>query len=202
MLIGFIGAPCSGKTTMAAKIFAHLKENGSTCELISEQARFYIAEKRYSEQLPAKEPILLTDDDQQKIMLKQYEIEKAMVYSSGKETIVLSDSCVLNAGLYMSQERYESVGIQNLFLDVSKNYDLLFFCHPVDIDYLPYDPNRVHDLEAIQAAQVRANDLLGRLKNKSKVEIQELVSTMILEDRYIEANTLLLDKHLRMVQGS
>ena len=46
MYVNFIGAPCSGKTTSAAKLFAELKEMGLEVEFVSEYARLYIAKKR------------------------------------------------------------------------------------------------------------------------------------------------------------
>jgi len=46
MFVGFVGSPLSGKTTVAAKVFAKLKKAGMPVEFIPEQSRFYIAQAR------------------------------------------------------------------------------------------------------------------------------------------------------------
>ena len=45
LVINLIGGPCSGKSTIAAELFARLKKMGVHCELVSE----YIKDRIYEE---------------------------------------------------------------------------------------------------------------------------------------------------------
>jgi tRNA uridine 5-carbamoylmethylation protein Kti12 len=139
MLINFIGAPCSGKTTTAAMVFAEFKERGITCEFIVEQARFYIAEKR----LKQKENFKLTTSDQYKMMSKQFKIEQCMVQAS-TGAIVISDSSPLNGLLYVKKFTKD---ILELVDKVNQNLGLTFYCPPVNPQLGLKDPNRVHTYE-------------------------------------------------------
>jgi hypothetical protein len=141
MLIGFLGCPCSGKTTTAAKAFADLKDMGVSAEFIPEQARLYIATKRF---LDPGEPVLLGDEDQLHIMKKQELIEKIMVSGAGATTVVIADSTVLNTLLYMTPETRASEDVQEIIQRALARYDLIFYCSPVKPP-LSLDPNRIHD---------------------------------------------------------
>lgn len=144
MLIGFIGCPCSGKTTTAALTFADLKSMGISSEFIPEQARMYIAEKRVAWKQPPGSPIKLEDDDQFNILLKQIGAEKIMLSSSGRGSIIITDTAALCTLLYMSPQAKET--FRQRVLDHLPNYDLLFYCAPVKMPSA-LDANRVHDQE-------------------------------------------------------
>ena len=45
LVVNLIGGPCSGKSTIAAELFARLKKMGIRCELVTE----YIKERIYEE---------------------------------------------------------------------------------------------------------------------------------------------------------
>ncbi len=131
-----IGAPCSGKTTTTALVFAALKNMGKNVEFIPELARVYICKKRESE----GSSFTLDDWDQAEIANQQGIYENLFV-NSGTD-IVLTDSSVLNTLLYMTPE----------FREKSKNYifrkpiyDYLFHCPPVIPNSIIKDPNRLHD---------------------------------------------------------
>lgn len=196
MLIGFIGAPCSGKSTIAVKIFANLKELNTKSELIVEQARQYIAKLRYDNQLTRETPIELTDKDQTNIARKQIEIEQWMKHSCGPTTIIVSDSSVLNTMLYIEKLTPE---LYKFFENAASIYDLLFFCHPINIKSLPDDPNRVHNLEEIKALQTQSMKILSLIKRLS-IPVHELPGTMSLEARFKEACSVTLNKHVELVQ--
>ena len=199
MLIGFIGGPAVGKSTIAAKMFSNFKEMGINCELIVEIARQFIAEKRLKENIGPKERLFLNDLEQIDICKKQNNIEKIMTNSSDISTIVISDSSSLNAGLYMSDRVYNEVFLVSLFQELINGYDLLFFVHEIERKSLPYDPNRIHSLDEIHKLKNRSFNLLNRLK-ESRIQIHELIGTLNLENRYSEACTVTLNKQCEIVQ--
>jgi len=154
MVIGSVGAPGSGKTTTAARVFAVLKEQGIPSEFIPEQARWYIAAERLNRGLPPGEPVVLTDQDQLHIMLQQLDAEELMLKSVGKHAVLVTDSSALNALLYMSPAgiaRAEELGYIDQALE---HYDALFTFPLVSVFPTALDPNRVHTHE--QATEIDA----------------------------------------------
>jgi thymidylate kinase len=144
MLIGFIGCPCSGKTTTAALTFADLKSMGVAAEFIPEQARMYIAEKRLILGQAPGSPVILTDEDQLQILTRQMDAEHVLLRSSGPGTVVVTDTAALCTLLYMSPEVQEAQ--REAMSAHLEKYDLLFYSAPVKLPY-SLDANRVHDQE-------------------------------------------------------
>jgi len=138
MLISFIGPPCSGKTTTAARLFADLKDLGYPTEFLPEVARYHIATK--INRLQPGEPLILTDSDQFNILCEQSEREQIL---NQHETIVVTDSSVLNTPLYMTSISPQTEEQIHLSL---KRYDLIFRCPPVQPPCIQ-DPHRVHSFE-------------------------------------------------------
>lgn len=146
MLISFLGSPRSGKTTTAARVFANLKEASFPCEFIPEQARMYIAQKRVSKNLKPSDSLVLTNEDQTNIMIKQKEIETIMLQACGNDTIIVTDSSPLNALLYMDEETKNSSTVKNLTTKILQTPTIFFYSTPVE--WLGgVDPNRVHSKE-------------------------------------------------------
>lgn len=153
MLVAFVGAPCSGKTTTAARLFADLKERGLPVEFLAEYARMYIAQHRRFEH--GFEPTPLSDRDQYAIFAEQAKHE--MVLSSDPTSLVIADSSAISALLYMTDAYIEAqaslppsqFGIPNV-VEMAKQaaarYDIVFRCSPVRPGIV-YDPNRVHSYE-------------------------------------------------------
>lgn len=121
--------------------FAKLKELGFACEFITEQARLYIAKKRYILNEKPSDNIELTDDDQMRIMLNQIDTEKMVAKAVGDDVVVISDSSPLNSILYMSEAFRQEVFVKEAVAEVKT--DIVFYCAPV-ATYAQYDPNRVH----------------------------------------------------------
>ena len=144
MLIGFIGCPCSGKTTTAAMTFADLKTMGIATELIPEQARLVIAEKRVRQNLKPEDTVELTERDQAEIIGKQEEYETLLLQACGPEVTLIADSSVLNTLLYMEPELRAEM--HDEVAEFLPRYDLLFYCSPVKPPSAQ-DPNRVHSYE-------------------------------------------------------
>jgi hypothetical protein len=142
LLIGFLGAPCSGKTTTAARLFSDLKNLATPSEFICEQARTFIAVKRNDCQDKGV-AFTLDDQDQLTIARRQFFLEQTMVRACGVDVEVISDTSTLNSALYMSDPFRMSAEVDGFIRDSVTKYDLLFYCHLVP-RFSCYDPNRVH----------------------------------------------------------
>lgn len=156
MLVSFLGSPISGKTTVAAQVFADLKKSGQpNVEFVVEQARVFIA------QLKVKYPnsnIILSDDDQREIFLRQRELELTMTQAAGPEGIVISDSCALNALWYMSEGARQWVYREQSDLLIWYKQQLLFKCQPIPTP--TSDQLRLHSVQASKNIDNLINDLL------------------------------------------
>ncbi len=137
MLIGFLGAPCSGKTTTAALIFAALKNMGKNVEFIPECARTFICKKRRDE----GNNFTLDDWDQTEISFMQENME-SLFLDSGTD-VVLTDSSIFNALFYMTPEFRKDFLVKYGYSNYK--YDYLFHCPPVIPNSIIKDPNRLHD---------------------------------------------------------
>jgi molybdopterin-guanine dinucleotide biosynthesis protein len=196
MLIGFVGLPCSGKTTLAVKLFAFLKENAFTSELIVEQARVYIAKKRKLNNISFREPVSLTDDDQVAIYKRQRAMERTITTTNSPKTYVVSDSSIINTLLYCSEELYPNL-VESVQEDMAI-YNLIFYCHPFDEEYEEVDPNRVHNKEQIMALKSRADKLLNLLKSKksNKTKFIEVMGAHSLEARSNEVQIMACETYM------
>jgi predicted ATPase len=137
MFVGFIGPPCSGKTTVAAQVFAELKRNSYPLEFIAERARWYIAQQKVD-----KGFVNLGDWDQVLIMEDQDRVEEVFCKSAPK-SVIISDSCVLNSIFYMSKEIGIPVQAAERYTKASTK---LFYC-PVLPEMDSGAANRVHSFE-------------------------------------------------------
>ena len=163
MLICFLGAPCSGKTTTAARLFAALKDGGVACEFVVEEARKYIARLRL---INLPNSTTLTDYDQQEIMRYQSSSENLMIRSCGSEVIIVSDSSPLNALMYMSENTRK---ITKWWLEEHmKKVDLAFVCEPFNYNS-NLDPNRVHNYQQSLDLQKQLPDLIKEFAPSLKV---------------------------------
>lgn len=153
MLIGVLGSPITGKTTLAAGLFAKLKEMGVACEFVPEYARKYIATQR---EIWGEKALPLDDQDQREIADGQRK-EENLFLGSGTE-VVVTDGSVANAHFYLEnvsdRDRAEMIGLS------LERYDVVFFARPFEVPCVvgwdPLsgksgearpDPNRVHSAD-------------------------------------------------------
>jgi hypothetical protein len=108
---------------------------GKVVEFIPESARLYICQKREEE----GNNIILDDIDQASICNLQDYYETLFI-KSGTD-IVLTDSSIFNAFLYMTPEFRSSPLVEKF---ITYKYDYLFHCPPVH-NFKNKDPNRLHD---------------------------------------------------------
>ena len=109
MRIGLVGAPGSGKTTLAARLFAQLKESGfNDAILVQEYAREYVAQARG---LPAlKAQIEITN--------RQFGREIEALYFSP----VVCDSCLWLGGIYAARSTIRTSPALEAYLERLKTY--------------------------------------------------------------------------------
>lgn len=160
MIVSFIGCPSSGKTTLAAMLFAEAKRQGvPNVELLTEQARIFIANKRQT----CKErnlPFAITDSDQVDIMVDQVLLEEAM-HESMPDGLVITDTYPLNSLLYMPHGVMDSPVVAGLVDGANSLPRLVFYCHPVPMA-AGQDPNRIHSAEQSLAIDARIPHVMGR----------------------------------------
>jgi nicotinamide riboside kinase len=180
-LIGFVGAPCSGKTTTAATVFADLKDQGIPAEFIPEYARFYIAgikKKSFH--------ISLSDSDQDKILNGQLENEE--LFSPYKDMAVITDTSIFNTLAYYQDSK---IAAKLVFENYLNRYKILFVCHPVPRPVIK-DPNRVHTqdqsleihdrlLEIIRpySDQLNLVHLTGKTFDRSQLALAKIMDSLV-----------------------
>lgn len=90
LVINLIGGPCSGKSTIAAELFARLKKMGIKSELVSE----YIKDRIYEEnQTMPKNQIAIFG-------MEHYNISNKI----GKVDVIVHDGSFINNIIYKSEE--------------------------------------------------------------------------------------------------
>ena len=159
MLLSFIGAPCSGKTTVAALVFASLKEAGQAVEFVPEKAREYIADYRVHHDLFPPKNVTLTDLDQHLIMTRQLESEENFC-DACDSSIIVADSSPLNTLLYMTPEMRALASVQDLIRRHLALNPIVFYCPPLPSSAWPYDPGRIHDEAASKALDYSIKTLI------------------------------------------
>ena len=164
MLIGFIGCPCSGKTTTGALLFAKLKEAGFVAEFLPEQARNYIAHLHYHniQSGSSDTQIVLTDQDQINIMMQQFSLEKRFKVVCQSDSAIIADSSSVNALFYMSNEARKSATTQLLCETITKrkHYDVIFRCSPIYEKTISNDKNRIHSQDQSLAIDAQISQVL------------------------------------------
>lgn len=124
--------------------FATLKEIGIGCEFIAEQARLYIAHRRFSERLAPDDKLVLQDEDQLSIMNKQITVENTFFEVCDKGTILISDSSPFNTLLYLSEDGLQNAITRKLVEKATFAADIVFYAPPViEVDVV--DANRIHN---------------------------------------------------------
>ena len=129
LVINLIGGPCSGKSTVAAELFARLKKMGIHCELVSE----YIKDRIYEEnQTMPKNQIAIFG-------MEHYNISNKL----GKVEVIVHDGSFINNILYKKEDNQE---FDNLIVsEYHKFNNLDFFIKRGNIEFEDY--GRIHNYE-------------------------------------------------------
>jgi hypothetical protein len=143
MLISIVGGPSSGKTTAAAGAFFSLKKNGINAQFLTEQARIYIAAKKWELNLSSKDRFELSDEDQVKIMTLQVEHEEQCAFQVDQD-IIVADSSPFNSLLYMSEETKNSEVVKSLVQRALALKPIVFYS-PMLTSFASQDALRLHN---------------------------------------------------------
>ena len=129
LVINLIGGPCSGKSTVAAELFARLKKMGVHCELVSE----YIKDRIYEENktMPSNQIAIFG--------MEHYNISTKL----GKVDVIVHDGSFLNNIIYKVGENKE---FDDLIISEYKKFtNLDFFIKRGNIEFEDY--GRIHNLK-------------------------------------------------------
>ncbi len=159
MLIGFLGAPISGKTTTAAQLFASLKDLGYVAEFLPEQARAHIAFERYDAKRKGDPEPQLDDTDQLDILRAQNLHEKVFAAVAAPASFIVTDCAAFLALLYMTPEARADEKVLAKARASAERFDLLFRCYPVRPGH-GFDPNRKHSFEQSQELDTQLDAIL------------------------------------------
>ena len=129
LVINLIGGPCSGKSTIAAELFARLKKMGVHCEWVSE----YIKDRIYEEnQTMPKNQIAIFG-------MEHYNISNKL----GKVDVIVHDGSFINNIIYKTEENKY---FDDLIISEYKRFwNLDFFIKRGNIEFETY--GRIHNLK-------------------------------------------------------
>ena len=167
MLVNMFGAPSSGKSTIAANVFARLKTDGIPAEFISERAREVIAKFKF------KKIKTMSDEMQLEILEAQYHAETYFKHST--DYPVIADSSTLLTLAYGTESFFQRYGdrVQQLVNNIVSEMDVVFYL-PLR-DSVQDDPNRIHNYEQCLEVDSKIRNILNTyLKNQPHIKIVEL----------------------------
>jgi nicotinamide riboside kinase len=166
-LVSIIGAPASGKSTLASSVHTELKKLGKNSIFISEVATDFIAE--YG--------IPNTPQDQIVIFYQQWNREK--MFLDSKDYIICDSSGILNyfyfRGLFGSKLSNKDIAIinhlQKEILRTINQWDYLFYIPPI-LDNVD-DGIRYHNKEQIISLDRKIKSYL-ELENISHIDMTDI----------------------------
>ena len=167
MLVNMFGAPSSGKSTIAANVFARLKTDGIPAEFISERAREVIAKFKF------KKIKTMSDEMQLEILEAQYHAETYFKHST--DYPVIADSSTLLTLAYGTESFFQRYGdrVQQLVSNIVSEMDVVFYL-PLR-DSVQDDPNRIHNYEQCLEVDSKIRNILNTyLKDQPHIKIVEL----------------------------
>ena len=129
LVVNLIGGPCSGKSTIAAELFARLKKMGIHCELVPE----YIKERIYEENktIPLDQIAVFG--------MEHYSIWNKIE----KVDVIVHDGSLINNCIYKHEDNKE---FDELIISEYKKFNNLdFFIKRGNIEFETY--GRIHTLE-------------------------------------------------------
>lgn len=148
MLIGFIGAPCCGKSTTAFGLCHTFKTKGYAVEFIPEYARRHIMDIRINGGAGNG------GIDGQNVIYGQ-DSNNALLYREHSDALCITDGSTLNCYFY----DYDHL---DLVAEAIK-YDVLFYVPIGDVPPAKNDSNRVHNREESMRLAKRWDDTIRPL---------------------------------------
>lgn len=163
LIVNLVGGPCSGKSTVAAELFARLKKMGVKCELVPE----YIKEEIY------KENNTIISNQIALFGMEVYGLDNKI----GKVDVVIHDGSLLNNIVYDKDDHNED--FHNFIISQYHKYDNLdFFIDRGTLSFENY--GRIHNLEQ----SLELDKLIEKTYNNAnakfiKVESRDAVDKII-----------------------
>ena len=164
LIINLIGGPCSGKSTIAAELFARLKKMGVHCELVPE----YIKERIYEENktMPINQIAIFG--------MEHYAISNKI----GKVDVIVHDGSFINntGDIYNPENNPE---FDTLIISEYKKFNNLdFFIKRGNIEFEEY--GRIHNLRQSKELDRIIKDTYNKYELKFiEVEARDAVDKII-----------------------
>ena len=155
LVVNLIGGPCSGKSTIAAELFARLKKMGIRCELVPE----YIKERIYDEHnLIIKDQIYLFANELHQLINKL-----------GKLDVIVHDGSLL---LNINYDKDNNKKFHELIISEYKKFNNLdFFIKRGNIEFESY--GRIHNEEESKNIDINIKNLYHKY-NLNFIEVESL----------------------------
>jgi len=163
LIVNLVGGPCSGKSTVAAELFARLKKMGIKCELVPE----YIKEEIY------KENNTIISNQIALFGMEVYGLDNKI----GKVNVVIHDGSLLNNIVYDSDK--SNIEFHNFVIYQYHTYNNLdFFINRGTIEFENY--GRIHNLDQSLALDKLIEETYNNANAKFiKVESRDAVDKII-----------------------
>lgn len=163
LIVNLVGGPCSGKSTVAAELFARLKKMGIKCELVPE----YIKEEIY------KENNTIISNQIALFGMEVYGLDNKI----GKVNVVIHDGSLLNNIAYDSDK--SNIEFHNFVISQYHTYNNLdFFIDRGTIEFENY--GRIHNLDQSLALDKLIEETYNNANAKFiKVESRDAVDKII-----------------------
>lgn len=145
IVIDIYGSPSSGKSTLAAYVFAKLKMMGIRCELVTEFAKDLVWDERPK---ALQNQAFVFGNQFYRLSRLEHEVDVAVV-DSPLMLNILYNTCPKLGGSFTS-----------MVVDVSKSYDTLSYWLPVVNKSLYEETGRIH---TIDESEKLSNDMLHML---------------------------------------
>lgn len=162
LVINLIGGPCSGKSTVAAELFARLKKMGVKCELVTE----YIKDRIYEENMtmPNNQIVIFG--------MEHYNLSNKI----GKVDVIIHDGSLINNIMYNKENSKEFNAL--VISEYKKFNNLDFFIKRGNIEFENY--GRIHNYEQSIELDERIKELYDNCgANFIEVESRDAVDKMI-----------------------
>lgn len=162
LIINLIAGPCSGKSTIAAELFARLKKMGVHCELVPE----YIKERIYEENMT------IPNNQIAIFGMQHYSIANKI----GKVDVIVHDGSFLNNVMYNKED---NEAFNNLIItEYNKFNNLDFFIKRGNIQFEDY--GRIHNLKQSKGLDERIKEIYKQYNLQFiEVEARDAVDKMI-----------------------
>ena len=162
LIINLIGGPCSGKSTIAAELFARLKKMGVHCELVTE----YIKERIY--------------DEHNLIINDQIYLLHQLINKIGKVDVIVHDGSLL---LNINYDKDNNNKLHDLIISEYKKFNNIdFFLNRENIKFETY--GRIHNEKESKQIDINIKNLyhkynLNFIELDSKDAIDKIIKYIL-----------------------